>query len=225
VEGLVTIESGRVVERPRQMRDATVPQREQVLHRQPHAHSVVRGGGAHRQLLLTPVHEHEIYARFEQGVVQPVIAARCGGDDPVDLPGAHGLRVEQLPLGIVVGVGNQRRVSRRLESVLDAAQDGREKRVRQVGDQHTDGVRPVRLEPTGDRIRLVAEFLGRLEHAPRGFLVHQRARLLVEGSGYRGRVDASDPRDISQRHRCARSGVRNRHHRALCIRLQRHLSP
>ena len=158
--------------------------------------------------ILAPVHEHELDARLEQRVVEAVVAARRGGDDPVDLPGPHRLRVEQLALGIVVGVGDQRRVPRRLQAVLDAAQDRREERVREVRDQHADRVRAVRLQPARDRIRLVAELLGRLEHAPRGLLVHERPRLLVQRSGYRGRVDARHARDISQRHSRARSSVR-----------------
>ena len=201
------------------------PRDDQVLDRQAHSHPVVGRGRADRELLLAPVHEHELDAGLEQRVVQPVVAPRGCGDDPVDLPRAHGLGVEQLALGIVVGVGDQRGVPRCLETVLDAAQDRREERVREVRDQDPDRVGAVRLQPPGDRIRLVAELLGRAQHPPRGLVVHERAGLLVQRSGYRGRVDAGHPGDISQRHSRAGSHVRGRHPRALCRRLQCPLTP
>ena len=117
------------------------------------------------------------------------------------------------------------RVAGRHEAVLDPAQDRREERVGQVRDQHADRVRAVRLQPARDRVRPIAELLGGLEDAARRLLVDERARLLVERPGYRGRVHASHARDVSQRHGRARFRVRNRHRRALCTRLQRSFEP
>ena len=145
---------------------------EEMFHSQPHTEAIVGCGGAHRQLELTPVHQHELDPGLEEGIVESVVAARGRGDDAVHLPRTHRLNVAQLALRVVIGVYGERRVAACLQVVFDATEDRREERIRQVRNQYSDCVGAVGLEPACYRVRLVAELIGRLQDAPGGLLVH-----------------------------------------------------
>ena len=163
------------------------------------------------------VDEHDRQPGRRHLVEQAVVEPRGRGDHAVDLPRAHRLEVVALALGVVVGVGDQRRVAGLLEPVLDPAHDRREQRVGEVGDEHADRVRPARLQPARDRVRPVAERLGRLDHAQRRLLVDQPPRLRVQRARHRARVHGREPRDVAQRRRGGAAG-HARHYARGCSR-------
>src|SRR5205807_410998 len=83
---------------------------------------------------------------------QRIMPPGGGHDQAVHAPADHVLQDHALALLVVVGVGEDGRVARRPERVLDAADDGREDRVGDVGDEHADDPRAVGLQPVGDGI-------------------------------------------------------------------------
>ncbi len=123
-EPLVAVQAGGEVLRTGDLGDPRVAELDQVRDREPHALAVVRGRRGQRVVLDAPVDQHDRGVEPRDLVEQLVVAPGGGGDEAVDLAGAHRLDVVALALRVVVGVGDQRRVARRAEPVVDAADIG-----------------------------------------------------------------------------------------------------
>jgi len=185
--------------RPGDVADAGVAETGQVGDRGRRPAPVVRHDGEDAAAVDGAVDEDDGQVRRD-GVGDDRMAALGRRDhEAVDL--ARDQRLEPLPLPgrLAVGRGDEGGVPGGVEHPLDAADDGREERVLEVGDQHPDGERPPRLQPARDRIQRVAHLArGLLDPVGRGG-IHQLARPRVEHARDGARMHPGGAGDVAHR--------------------------
>ena len=186
--------------------DSPMAEAGDVLDGKPDPAPVVDGDGGHRSVLDAAVDQHERRPAGTDVRDQFVVKPCGGGNEPIDLAGVHRLEMTAFAVGVVVRVGDQGRVTVLVQAILYPSQDRREHGVRDVGHQHPDRVRPVRLQPAGDGVRTVIEVLRGTEHALCRLLVHEASGLGVQRAGDRARVDVGQTSDIPDRDRASHPG-------------------
>ena len=145
------------------------------------------------------VHQDDREARGNGVRDDRVPALRRRDDEAVHLACDQGLEALALAGGLAVRGRDQRRVAGGVEHPLDPADDGREERVGEVGDEHADAERPPRLEATGDRVQRVAHLARDVLDAVGGGGIHQRPRARVEDARDGARMDARRAGDVAHR--------------------------
>ena len=153
----------------------------------------------HVEVLGLPVDHDHRHAAGGRLVQERVVEQGGGDDEAVDLAGLHRREVGGRARGVVVGVGGEDGVAAVGQRVLDAADDRREQRVGQVGDQHAHRLRPAGLQAAGDRVDLVAQGRGDLAHARDRGRPDEAAGGLVQRAGGRGGVHPRGGRDVTER--------------------------
>ena len=121
---------------------------------------------------------------------------RGADEETVDLAGAQRLDLLGLAVWIGVGVHDDGAEPLLANRVVDPADDRREHRVRQIGHDHTQQVRPARLQATCVRIRNVPQSSCRLPNSGHGLCADFRG--IVQRPGNGPRMDAGSVRDIAQ---------------------------
>jgi len=208
-EPSVAQEPGRRRLRAGDVGDAGVAELGQVPHRHRRPAAVVGDDREDPAALDRPVHEHDRESRRDRVGHHRMAALGRRDDEAVDL--ARDQRLEPLALAGRVAVcrGHQGRVARGVEDAFDAADDGREERILEVGDEHPDAERAPGLQPARDRVQRVAELACDLLDALGGGRVHERARARVEHPRHGARMDSGGSGDV------AHGDLRLRHGRSL----------
>jgi len=141
---------------------------------------VVHRDGGERVVLRGAVHQDDRDVALGRLGEDRAAGDRGGEHEPVHVPGPH-LVEDQLLLGqVIVGVAEQRDVAVLGEAVIDAAHDGGEQRVVEVGDQHADRVRAAGPQAARDRVGPVAEAAGGLADPAGRLLADQEPGPRVE---------------------------------------------
>jgi hypothetical protein len=117
---------------PGDVPDTFVPQPDDMVDRHLDAPAIVDGHGWDGSVLQAAVDKHERRATGGRLGKELHIQPGRGGDETIDLTGAHGLDLAPLTLNIVVRVDDQQRVPSVAEAVLDAAQNRRKERVGEI---------------------------------------------------------------------------------------------
>jgi hypothetical protein len=180
------------------VQDPAVPEVGEVADRHVDAGRVVGGDRGDVQRDRAAVDHDEVDPLLVQLLQQRVLQQCRRHDEPLDLARPQGRDLRPLALGVVVGVDDERAEGCAAQDVLDTADDRREQRVGDVGQDQPDGARLRRLEAAGDGVGLEAERLGRTQHAAGRVRADQPPGLGIQGTRRRGRVDACRLRDIAQ---------------------------
>src|SRR5215472_6114971 len=111
------------------------------------------------------------------------------------------LEVTLEAAALVVDVGEDGKIGRLIESVLDTAENHGAERVGHVEDHDTDGVAALAAERTGELVGAVSELLGGAFDALFGYSrdVTRQGRV-VQDDGHRGRGEAAFLRHIANGH-------------------------
>ena len=175
--------------------DASMPDCHQVLDGHACRLLIVQQDRRHWRSGDEPVEEHEGRARAHQVIQVGVRIPRGRQDEAVDVSRTEQPEVGLLAHGVLVSVGKDEGESARLDDILDAAHDGGEEGVPDIGGDQRDGMRPSGLQAAGHRVGLVAELLHRLLDAlAEGVRDHARA---VGDMRYGTDGDARTPGHIS----------------------------
>ena len=185
--------------RPGDVRDASMSEPHEVVDGERDPARVVVRDRRRVPRVAAAVHQHhrqsELAAARDEG-----IAVRYGGENhPVDAAGGQTLERLAGAVGIVVGVGDDRGIAGVAERALDAAQDRRKDRVREVGDQHADRGRTPSAQACRHRVRDVAQPAGHRAHALGHRRGHELARAGAQRAGHGRRVHPRCARNVLNR--------------------------
>ena len=104
--------------------------------------------------------------------------------------------------GIILGLGEQRHESRRLEPARDASEHRGDRWVAEVGDDGSDRLRATAFQARGDHVRLITHLLGDCLDVFPGVSAHPPNGVGIEGAGHCRVVHARRARDVLQGHGC-----------------------
>jgi len=196
-EAAVAQEAGRGRLRPGDVADAGVAEPGQVGDRRRRPAAVVRHDREDAAAVDGAVDEDDGEIRRDRVGDDRMAALGRRDHEAVDL--ARDQRLEPLPLlgRLAVGRRDEGGVPGRVEHPLDAANDGREQRVLEVGDQHPDGERAPRLQPARDRVQRVAHLARGLLDPPGRDRIHQLARARVQHARDRARMHPRGTGDVA----------------------------
>ena len=130
-----------------------------------------------------------------------ILEEAAGDDDPVDAAGLEALQMRSLTVRQAVGVAEEDVEAAWGSDVLDAAEQGGEEGVGDVGDDHGEHVRLAQLQPASDPVGLVAGLAQQRLDARPGAGGDPQARIVVRHPRDGGRVDVGAGRQLLERHR------------------------
>jgi hypothetical protein len=126
-----------------------------------------------------------------------LVAPRHGGEEKALDPLVDQVVDEgDLSPCVVARVSNDRRIARRREGLRDAAENRREHRVGQIGEDHADKVGPAGAQARGHAVGLIAETARDLADPVGDVVGHQMALPGIERARDGRDVDAAGRRDL-----------------------------
>ena len=130
--------------------------------------------------------------------IAAILALDARQDQPVDAAGAEHRGDLRLAVEVTVGVGEDGEIAAAGERILDAADDRREHRIGDVGDDDADGPGAVGPQRGGGGIGPIVESRAHALDRRRHFGRDEMAGPRVERAGHGRDVDARLLRDILQ---------------------------
>jgi hypothetical protein len=148
------------------------------------------------------VQHDERHARLQEVAVDALAFLRGDNEQASHAFGAERVQVDALAIGRSVRVGQQHRVPVLLDFVVDAADDGGEEQILDVGDEHADRRALSRAQRTRGAVGLIVQGLGGV--ADQRLQLGADAARLREHARHGGRGDAGHRRHLAD-------GGRRRH--------------
>ena len=148
--------------RPGDVRDRAVPDRGQMLGRQPPDLLIVgqHAVAAHVGVIVAVDH-HDALAGRDHFPEQVRVArgVRRRQHQAVDLPLLQNLQLLALLVRVLAGAAQQQGVAALREDRFDGGDDLDEERMHQIGDDDAEGLRPAKGQAARDRVGAVAQLL------------------------------------------------------------------
>jgi hypothetical protein len=172
--------SSREILRPGQMSYAAVPQRGEMADGENHAGGIVRHDRGRTLALLRAIDEHGRRSRREAGAQHRIVLARGRQDQPVHAALHQFLDEPHLFRLALPGIDEQRGISASRQCALDAAKNGAEHGIGDVGHDDADQSRPTGAQARGQRVAPVTQPPRGLHDAPRHIARHQMPGRRIE---------------------------------------------
>ena len=171
-----------------------------MIHYVAHSVAVARDHPGNVMVGFPLVHEDQRGALLVGPHRAGYVQAGSRHDETVDLPSEHAGGHRTFTGGVVVGVRQDQRVSGATELVFDPPDDRRKEGVREIRDEHADGMRLPGSQSPCQWIRPVLEILCRLEQALDCLGTEQVSVRLAKSTGCRRRINACAGRHVPQGH-------------------------
>ncbi len=198
LEGAVALDAGRHRLWAGDIGDAAVSEAGEVAEHVEDSAVLVIDDGGYRIVLDAPVDGDDRHSVCGQARYRLVLALDACQDQSVDPARTQEIGDLGLAVEAAVRVGQHRKITVLRQGVLDAADDGREHRVGDVGNDDADRAGAICLQRQGGGVRPVVEALADAHDILDHLRPDQMARTGIERARDRRDVNAGLPCDILQ---------------------------